>query len=350
MKSSRIATPVVAAAFLWLAGIANGACQTNSALLTSTAPNRHQRLEEAAKAERTMTLYTSIAQNDLQQIIRPFEQKYGIRVTVWRASGDSVLQRVMQEQKAGRATVDAIHTSAPELEALSREGVLQPVTSPEFANLLPGSVPSHRNWASTLLSVWVQAYNTNLVKKADLPKTYEDLLEPKWKGKLGYEVENIDWFSTVVRSMGEERGLRFFRQLVAENGLSIRKGHSLLNTLVIAGEVPLALTLYNYMPAQAKSQGAPIDWFALEPVVARANGVAVVKNAKSPNAAALFEDYMLSEAQSILVSLNYVPTSKKAQSPLANIGVVIADPADKLDNAAKWEPLYQQIILRSRPK
>src|SRR5437879_1814639 len=118
----------------------------------------------------------------------------------------------------------------------------------------------------TLLSVWVQAYNTQLIKKGDLPRTYKDLLDPRWKGKLGIEAKNQDWFASVVDVMGGgEKGLKFFRDLVAQNGISLRTGHTLLTNMVIAGEVPLALTLYNYMPEQAKKRGAPIDWFALEP-------------------------------------------------------------------------------------
>jgi iron(III) transport system substrate-binding protein len=318
----------------------------DNALLTSTAADRETKLVAAAKQEGSLTLYTSIAQKDVEPLVTPFEKKYGVKVTVWRASGDDVLQRVVQEQKAGRANVDAIHISAPEMEALHREGIFQKIESPYFADLLKDAVPQHKEWAGTLLSVWVQAYNTDLVKKDELPKTYADLLDPKWQGKLGFEVEDIDWFTTVVESMGEEKGLQFFRNLVKTNGLSIRRGHSLLNNLVVAGEVPVGLTLYNYMPTQAKNDGAPIDWFALEPAIARSNGVGVVKTAPHPNAAALFEDYMLSDGQQVLTSLDYVPTSTKVKSPLENISIKISDPADKLDNASKWQPLYDKIIVQ----
>jgi iron(III) transport system substrate-binding protein len=239
-----------------------------------------------------------------------------------------------------------VHISAPELEALHREKLLQPIASPHFADLIQGAVPAHKEWVSTLLSVWVQAYNTNLVKKADLPQTYKDLLDPKWKDKLGYEAENVEWFTTVANALGGDAGVQFFRDLVAKNGLSVRKGHSLLNNMVVSGEVPVGLTLYNYMPAQAKAQGAPIDWFVLQPAVARANGIGVVKNAPKPNAAALFTDYMLSEAQKTLAELDYVPASKKVESPLQGVQIKIVDPAEKLDNSQKWEPLYQQIVLK----
>lgn len=348
MKLQRRLFMLATASSLLAAGLAMPS-RAEDSLLTSTAPDREAKLEAAARAEGELTLYTSIAQNDIEPLIKPFEEKYGITVTTWRASGDDVLQRVVQEQKAGRASVDSIHISAPEMEALHREGVLQKTESPYFADLLKGAVPEHKEWVSTLLSVWVQAYNTDQVKKEDLPKTYADLLDPKWKGKLGFEAEDIDWFTSVIETMGEDRGLQYFRDLVKTNGLSVRKGHSLLNNLVIAGEVPVGLTLYNYMPEQAKNSGAPIDWFALEPAIARANGIGVVKTAPHPNAAALFSDYMISEGQPILTSLNYIPTSTKVKSPLESIDLKIADPADKLDNASKWQPLYDKIVLQGNP-
>jgi iron(III) transport system substrate-binding protein len=314
--------------------------------LNSGASDRQQKVEAAARAEGSLSLYTSVAAKDVQPLIEPFEKRYGIKVTVWRASGDTVLNRIITEQRGRRYTVDAVHISAPELEALHREKLLQPIASPFFGDLIEGAVPPHKEWVSTLLSVWVQAYNTNVVKKDDLPKTYQNLLDPKWKGKLGYEAENIEWFTTVVNVIGGEAGIEFFRDLVSKNGLSVRKGHSLLNNMVVSGEVPLALTVYNYMPAQAKAQGAPIDWFVLQPAVARANGAGVLKNAQKPNAAALFIDYMLSDAQKTLTSLDYVPASTKAESPLQGVQIKIVDPAEKLDNSQKWEPLYQQIVIK----
>jgi len=216
-------------------------------------------------------------------------------------------------------------------------------------DLQPGSVPAHRQWAATLLSVWVQAYNTKLVKKETLPKTYRDLLDPKWKGKLGVEGKDEDWFASVVDVMGGgETGLKFFRDLMATNGLSVRQGHTLLNNLVISGEVPLALNVYNYMPEQAKKKGAPIDWFALEPAIARSNGVGVARHAPHPNAARLFYDYLLGEGQQYFVSMDYVPSNTKVASPVKGIRIVQADPARSLDESDKWLGLFESVVVRRR--
>jgi iron(III) transport system substrate-binding protein len=314
--------------------------------------DRMDRIAAAAKKEGALTLYTTIAEKDLPVIIGPFEKKYGVKVTVWRAGTDKVLQRVVQEARAGRHDVDAIHFGSPEMEALARERILQPVASPVHKDLLAGSVPAHRQWAATILSVWVQAYNTNAVKKQDLPKTYQDLLDPKWKGKLGIEVKNDDWFATVVHQLGgEEKGLAFFRQLVEKNGISGRKGHTLLNNMVVSGEVPMALTVYNYMPQQAKEKGAPIDWFAIEPAIARSNAIGVAAKARHPAAALLFYEYMLGpEGQNAMVSIDYVPTNTRIESPLKGMKIVTTDPVRSLDEADKWSKLFEDTVTKKGGK
>src|SRR5207253_2717789 len=162
--------------------------------------------------------------------------------------------------------VDVIHFGSPEMEALHREKILQPVASPYFKDLIPGAVPRHREWVATILSVWVQAYNTNLIKKEDLPRGYRDLLDPKWKGK-----------------------------------------------------------------------------FAIEPAVARSNAIGIARRAPHPDAALLFYDYMITEAQQYFVSLDYVPTNASVPSPLKDIRFKLVDPVQVLDQMDKWTQLYQEV-------
>jgi iron(III) transport system substrate-binding protein len=117
--------------------------------------------------------------------------------------------------------------------------------------------------------------------------------------------------------------------------------------MVVAGEVPLALTVYNYMPEAAKRKGAAIDWFVLEPAVARASGIGIARRAPHPNAALLFYDYLLStEAQKMLVSMDYVPTNSKVPSPLADLRVKLVDPAVTLDHLDKWTKSYEEVVLK----
>src|SRR5258707_3958079 len=139
--------------------------------------------------------------------------------------------------------------------------MLVPVNSPYLADLIPESIAPHREWASVYLNTFVQAFNTGLVKKEMLPKTYQDLLKPQWRGKLAIEAEDYDWFAQVVLGLGEAQGLKLFRDIVATNGLSVRKGHTLLANLVAAGQVPLALTVYGFSAQQMKQKDSPRDWF-----------------------------------------------------------------------------------------
>ncbi|MDQ6881594.1 MAG: extracellular solute-binding protein [Pseudomonadota bacterium] len=334
-------------AFVLACCIAAGVSWAQSNLAMDEGPGRMERIVAAAKKEGTLTLYTTIAEKDLPVLIKPFETRYGIKVNVWRAGTDKVLQRTLAEASARRRDVDVIHFGSPEMEALSREKVLQPVLSPAYRDLVKGSVPPHHEWAATLLSVWVQAYNTNLIKKADLPRTYQDLLDPKWKGKLGIETKNQDWFASVVEIMGgKEKGVQFFSDLVARNGVSPRSGHTLLTNLVVSGEVPMALTVYNYMPEQAKKKGAPIDWFALEPAVARSNAVGVARYAPHPAAALLFHEYMLTDAQQLMTTIDYVPTNVRVTSPLKGVRILITDPIRSLDEVEKWSALFDETVIK----
>jgi iron(III) transport system substrate-binding protein len=342
---SRAALVLLALAFA--CGVACGAAPTETSTpVVFEGSDRLATIAAAARREGSLTLYTTIAEKDLATLVDPFEAKYGIEVEVWRAGTDRVLQRTVAEAAAGRYDVDVIHFGSPEMEALSREKILLPVTSPAHADLLPGSVPAHREWAATLLSVWVQAYNTTLVSKDRLPKTYSDLLDPQWSGRLGIEAKDQDWFAAVVDVMGgRETGLPFFQRLAA-GGISVRLGHTLLTNMVVSGEVPLALTVYNYMPEQAKKKGAPIDWFALEPAIARSNAVGVARRAPHPNAALLFYEYLLSEeAQQYFVNMDYVPTNSKVASPLKGVAILQTDPVRTLDETDMWTSLFDDTVL-----
>jgi iron(III) transport system substrate-binding protein len=313
--------------------------------------DRFQLLTEGAKKEGSLTVYTSRTQEDIDRILSPFEKKYGIKVNVWRAASDNVLQKATTEAKAGKNDFDIVDISGIELEAMHREKVLQEVKSPYFADLISQAIPKHREWVATSLNLFVHAYNTSLVKKEDLPKKYEDLLDPKWKGRqgkgrLGIEAGDSDFFSVIVREMGEEKGLKFWRDLVAANGLDVRKGHTLLTNLVRSGEVPFAITVYNFTAEQYKKEGSPLDWYVMEPAVARPNGIGVAKKAPHPNASLLFYDYMLSEGQQEMVKLDFMPVNKKVESAYSKINVKIIDPATLLDERDKWNKLFDDIVIK----
>jgi iron(III) transport system substrate-binding protein len=177
-------------------------------------------------------------------------------------------------------------------------------------------------------------------------RTYEDLAEPKWKGRLAIEAEDVDWFAAVVGKLGEEKGLKLFRDIVRRNGLSTRAGHTLLANMVAAGVVPLALTVYSYKPEQLSRAGAPIRALYLPPVVAFATGVAVMRCAAHPNAAVLFHEFMLREAQEIMAKRDIAPTNAKVRPLPEGIEVTFMDPVEMLDRGRKWTELWERTITK----
>ena len=307
--------------------------------------DREQKLIEGAKREKELTFYSSMPTEDIAAITTAFDKKYGIKLKTWRADSETVLQRILNEHRARRFEVDVMVGSSSALEALYRENLLQEVKSPYLADLVPEAIPPHRQWAAVYLSTFVQAYNTTLVKPDKLPRSFRDLLDPEWRGRLGIESEDYDWFAQVVMDMGEARGLALFREIVARNGISVRKGHTLLANLVAAGEVPLALTVYGFSAEQTKRKGAALDWFVIPPAIARATAAGVARNAPHPHAAVLFYDFLLSDAQAILASRHFVPASRKIETPLNKGPLKLIDSAMMFDHAKKWQDLFQQIIL-----
>jgi iron(III) transport system substrate-binding protein len=317
-------------------------------LLQYDKSDRQQKLEEAAKAEGSLTVYTAFRPSDLPLILAPFEAKYGIKVKAWRSGSNNVTQRVIREGASKKAEVDLIMMPASEMAYVWSEKLLQPVTSPFHKDMMPGTTPQHLGWAVPFLNVTVHSYNTNLYKREDLPKTYQDLLHPKWKGNLGVEGKAEEWFTRVVSSMGEEQGLKLFKDIVARNGISVRQGASLLHNMVVAGEVPLALTTYIDLPAKDKRAGKPVDWFAMSPVVAQGFAVAVSQRAPNPHAALLFYDYMLSpDTQKLLASLHFLPANTRVPSPYPDLKVDVVDPVATLANFTKWNKLFEDTVTKA---
>ncbi len=321
--------------------------QSSAAIAAYTGADRMQKLIDGARKEGEIAIYSSAPTDDMAALTAAFEKKYGIKAKVWRASSEKVLQRGVTEARGNRFDADVYETNGPELEALHREKLLQEVKSPHLADLIPQAILPHGEWVSTRVNIFTAAYNTKAIKKEDLPKTYQDLLNPKWKGKLGIEAEDADWFAGVIADLGEEPGLKLFRDIVAANGLSVRKGHTLLTNLVASGEVPIALTVYNYKAEQLKNKGAPIDWFVIgKHAIARPNGIGVARKSSHPHAAVLFYEFCLTDAQPIFLQRDFVPTSKKLETPLTKIPLKFIDVKTSLDDDAKWTKLYNEIITK----
>jgi iron(III) transport system substrate-binding protein len=297
-----------------------------------TGPDRTARLIAGAKKEGSLTLYSSAQVEVMTAVGNAFERKYGVKVSLWRGASEQILQRVLTEARGGRFFADVMETAGPNIEAANREKLLQDIVTPVASELMPEAVSREHPWIVSRLSVFVIAYNTNVVKQAEAPKRFEDLLDTKWKGKLGIEAD--------------DRGLKLFRDMAAKNGISVRKGHALLANLVASAEVPVAISAYVDEIDSLKKAGAPIDSVFVAPTIAMPTAVAGFKRAPHPYAAVLFVDFLLSEeGQKILSQHNIVPTNLKVQRLPQDVKLVFMDVGRYLDESAKWTRLYRDIFV-----
>jgi len=349
-----LATAVRLIAFLaWLAtcGGATAFAQIGTRVLAELAadagPGRIGKLIEGAKKEGTVTLYSSAPVEDLAALTAAFTKKYGVKVRVWRGSSENIVQRAVAEARGGRFDVDVIETGALAMESMQREKLFQEVKTSALSELLPAAILPHRQWTGTRYNVFVASYNTRLVKQEELPRSYRDFLDARWMGKLGVEAEDSDWFGAVIGALGEEKGLKLFRDIAATNGISVRKGHTLLANLVVSGEVPFALTTYAYKAEQLKKSGAPIAWLIIPPGVARFEGVGVARGAPHPHGAILFFEFMLADGQEILRNRDFFPASRKAATLLNDVSLAFIDPAKGLDENQKWSRYFRDIVTHS---
>jgi len=308
--------------------------------------DRTQRLIDGAKKEGTVSYYTSLVAEDSAPVIDAFKRNYGIDVQLWRGSTEAIVQRALAESRAGRCPADAYHSGPPALEPLHRERLLQAVKSPVAADVMPQALQPHGEYVGVYLNLFAAAYNTNLVKAEEAPKTYEELKHPRWKGRLAIEADDAPWFAAIVSKLGEEQGLRLFRDIVRTNGMSVRKGHTLLANMVAAGDVPLALTVFGYKSDQLQRAGAPVRTFYLPPVIALATSMSVARCATHPHAAVLLYDFMIGEAQEILAKRDLVPTNPKIRPLPAGVELTFMDPAQMLDHGRKWTELWENTITK----
>ncbi|MGE5616342.1 MAG: ABC transporter substrate-binding protein [Bacillota bacterium] len=321
-----------------------------AAIAADRGPDRTQRLIEGAKKEGELMVYSSLTPEDQIRLADDFRKRYGVTLKFWRGSQSNILQRVLGETKGGRFDFDVVETNSPQLEVLAREGLLQKMSSPLLADeLMPETVPAHGEYAPDRLNLMVFAYNTQRLKAADLPKTWQDLLDPKWRGKVGMESTNVEWFAALVESMGESAGTELFRR-VGENGVAVRTGHTHSTGRVIAGEIPLFVGVFSHDVDRMKKKGAPVDWFVLPPAVILPSAVAVSRRAPHPHAAALFYDYMLADGQRWYTEVFRVPANRKYDTPVRRLvegrqPYRVVDARMSSDEYDKWQRLYKKLIV-----
>lgn len=250
-------------------------------------------LLDAAKREGEVVFYASMNLGEANIMIAEFEKRYpSIKVKLNRAGSEKLLTRILAESRAKRVAADVVQTVEFSMYILKRSGVLARHIFPGDS-FYPKDFKDEGFWTTVYYNPYVTAYNTRLVAPLTVPKTYDDLLDPKWKGKLTMEGTKADWFAGMLQIMGQERGLQYMR-LLAKQEPMLREGHELLAQLVAAGEGYFDINIPASSVDRLKEKGAPIDWTALGEAPAIMVGIGLAAQAAHANAARLFIDFALS--------------------------------------------------------
>jgi iron(III) transport system substrate-binding protein len=266
------------------------------------------RVLEDAKKEGALVWYTALNLNDSEMLTKRFEQLYPfIKIETLRLSSFSLLTKIQTEARAGAFKADVIEIAGVLGHILKREGLFAKYTSPE-SRFYPDSVKDpDGTWTSFFMNTHVLAYNTKLVKKDELPRTYEEIINPKWKDKITMS-EDFDIFGMMLKVMGRAKGIEFMRRLAAQ-GVNLKNSYSLTIGAVASDEVPLGLNVYGTRTEEFKKRGAPVDWIPLEFTLASLEPLAVGAKAPHPNSARLFVDFLLSkEAQGMMRERFRIPS------------------------------------------
>jgi iron(III) transport system substrate-binding protein len=270
-------------------------------------------LIEAAKKEGEVTWYST---QIISQLVRPvaaaFEKKYpGIKVRATRANATEVAVKILNESRAGRVQSD-VFDGTTTVVPLKNEGyVLQWL--PDSAKEYPAEVKDPQGyWIANNLFIIAPGFNTGMVPRGSEPKTYEDLLDPKWRGKLAWNGFPTSsgaggFIGTVLAEMGREKGMAYLRALSKQNIANLRGSAREVLDQVIAGEYPVALQIFNHHAVISAKKGAPVDWIKMEPTTGTLSVISIHKNAPHPNAAKLLVDFIISkEGQKVFSDADYI--------------------------------------------
>nr|MDT0660949.1 extracellular solute-binding protein [Micromonospora sp. DSM 115978] len=294
---------------------AGSAASTYDKFNEMTGQARHDALVEAAEAEGSLVFYT--ASSGMDPVIAAFEDTYDISVDLYSGQSDTVLQRIVQEYSAGFHGVDVLDDA--EAYAVAQLGYTYEYLNPELTSDIPGYDPES-HVAATRLSVYTQAWNTDLINESEIPDTLDGFTDPKWKGKLSLDPRDWIWYTGVMDYYTQEKGWTEDRvdemiRTLADYSV-LNEGHTVQAQLLLAGEFPVSLSVYTQSVDREteKAANAPITWRKadgryIEPLVFQAQGATLMKNAQHPAAAMLFIDFLLTEGQRILAEEDRTPTA-----------------------------------------
>ena len=281
-------------------------------LLLFLSPFSHSRaasVEELAKGEGEVVFYSSLNNEQIVTFRDVFQKKYPLlRLNFYRGTSERVLQRILTEAQTGRHSVDAFSSAGFQLQSVKEKGLTAKYIVEEQAAFPKGFKDPDGYWTN-LHSLYISmGYNTKLVSTNVAPKKYEDLLHPTWRGNIGFNIRDTEWFVNMLRIKGREKGLDFMRQLALQRP-GFHEGHNLLAQLLAAGEFHAAVNTYGHILAREKERGAPVQWVLVEPVITYLHPIALARHAPHPNAGKLFINFLLSkEGQTMLSAQGRIPS------------------------------------------
>ena len=272
---------------------------------------RQKVLVEKAKAEGEVVFYSSLQAQQIDPFIRVFQKRYPfIKVNPYRVSGNRQVLKIQTELNAGNNLFDVTNGSAEQGSAIKKIGALDPYFSPQREFFSAANKDKEGYSASFYVIPIVLGYNTKMVKPAELPKTYEDLLHPRWKSNMFFDDEAYEWSAVLQKHWGRDKALQYMRAL-AKQDLRMMRGRTQQTQLLAAGERPIAIVLSGHTVLDLKAAGAPVDQVILDPYFAQANKLMLARHAPHPHAAALFYDWSLSEeGQSMITTFGRVVARK----------------------------------------
>lgn len=287
------------------------ACLLILVLPATALAQEDQALLELAKKEGEVVFYSSSTTEVVRFLVDGFQKKYpSIKASFYRTGDEALLTKVRTEAKGGHFAWDVIDTTTFSGHWLAKERYFAKYSPPERKYLRPGHLDNEGLWTSVLSNVHILIYNTRLVPNEIVPKSHEDLVNPRWTGKMSMDTKAFEWFANLLYVMGEEKGTGFMKKLGGQK-IQFRTGRTLNIQFVAAGETSLGIALYLHLGKAMKEKGAPIDWVMLEPAVANLHPVALSAKAPHPNAGKLFIRHLLSkEPQEYFASNGQLPSRK----------------------------------------
>jgi iron(III) transport system substrate-binding protein len=286
---------------------------------------REKILIEGAKKEGTVVWYTTDAPKPTQVVFKAFRKKYPFMKTQFiRAKSRAILDRILTETRAGKYLFDVAKISTETYNFYPVEKVFAAYNSPAKA-AIPETMKGER-WTSLFTFIRAMGYNTNMVKKADLPKTWDDLLDPRWKGKIMFDASSLPEVGVLYRKIGEEKTNAYLDKLGKSGNLQIRRGRTVIANLLSAGEAPLGVTVYPYRIEAMKKKGAPVDWALLDPSPGLLQPNTIARNAPHPYSAALLYDYLLSkDGQKVYAKMRRVPSNPTVKGKVPRMLAAVKD-------------------------